>query len=106
QNVEVLAVTYEPNFSTEYGLQRIESYKRDMQIPYEIKLGGELSKGQAALALPYLEKINAFPTLVLIDKYGFIRYQFDYFNGPATDQYYEEFKKEFLLAINTLAEEK
>ena len=104
-NVEVLAVTYEPNFSTEYGLKRIESYKKDMKIPYDIKLGGELSKGQAALALPYQDKINAFPTLVIIDKYGFTRYQFDYFNGPATGQYFEKFKEGFEEAINTLVSE-
>lgn len=105
ETVEVLAVTYEPNFSTEYGLHRIESYKSDMDIPYEVTLGGELSKGQAALALPYLDRINAFPTLILIDKYGFIRYQFDYFNGPATGHYFENFKDEFLNAVNTLVVE-
>lgn len=105
ENVEVVAAAYEPNFSTEYGLNRIESYKSNMDIPYDVTLGGELSKGQAALALPYLDKINAFPTLILIDKYGFIRYQFDYFNGPATGQYYEIFKEEFEGAINTLVSE-
>lgn len=105
ENVEVLAVTFEPNFSTAYGNQRIENYQSAMGLPYPISLGGELSKGQAALALPYEDKINAFPTLVLVDKEGFIRYEFSYFNGPATGEYHQAFVDKFNESINMLASE-
>ncbi len=105
KNVEVLAVTYEPNFSTAYGNQRIRDYSQVMGLPYPINLGGELSKGQAALALPHLDKINAFPTLLLVDKEGFIRYEFSYFNGPATGEYHEEFVQKFETYVNELVVE-
>ncbi len=105
EGVEVLAVTYEPNFTTAYGNQRIADYKEIMNVPYNITLGGELSKGQAALSLPYKDKINAFPTLVLVDKSGFIRYEFSYFNGPATGVYYRQFKDQFKKLISQLVME-
>ncbi len=105
EEVEVLAVTYEPTFSTEYGNRRITDYKELMQVPYNVNLGGELSKGQAALALPYKDKINAFPTLILVDKNGFIRYEFSYFNGPATGPYHTQFTQKFGSLVEELVRE-
>ncbi|MEM7109140.1 MAG: hypothetical protein AAF519_13005 [Bacteroidota bacterium] len=103
--VDILAVTFEPNFSTTYGNKRISDYKSSMDLPYRVSLGGELSKGQAALALPHIEKINAFPTLILVDKQGFIRYEFSYFNGPATGQYHSAFIEKFEECIVELSSE-
>lgn len=104
-DVEVLAVTFEPNFTTEYGNERISDYQKSMSLPYDINLGGKLSKGQAALALPHTNKINAFPTLILVDKAGFIRYEFDYFNGPATGILYQDFVRVFRERIAELVAE-
>ncbi len=100
--VEILAISYEANFSTLYGNHRIKNYKEEMQVPYDIKLGGPMNKGQAALAFPFIDKINAFPTLMIVDKSGFIRYMHKYFNGPATGSYYTSFDKEFNKIINEL----
>lgn len=105
ENVEMLAVTFEPNFSIEYGEKRMKDYSANINIPYDVILGGELSKGQAGLAIPYLDKINAFPTLLIIDKYGFIRYEFNYFNGPATGLYFENFKTNFKQSVQLLSKE-
>lgn len=102
--VEIIAVTYEPGDKT-YAQKRIDSYKRQMNVPYPIYVGGRLSKGQAALAFPNMERINAFPTLVIIDKKGYIRYINSYFNGPATGEYYQAFDKEFNQKIGDLLAE-
>lgn len=103
--VELLAVSYEPNFSVAYGNERTTKYKFDMSLPYQVALGGKLSKGQAALSLPHLEKLNAFPTLILVDKQGFIRYEFSYFNGPATGIHHQAFQEKFEECISKLADE-
>ena len=94
KDVKLLAVTYEPG-NKEYAEKRIKNYKEMIGIPYSIYVGGSLSKGQAALAFPNMDRINAFPTLVIIDKQGYIRYIDSYFNGPATEEYYKQFDKEF-----------
>ena len=91
-NVDVIASTYEPNYSKEYGLRRIADYTSDLAIPYDVYLGGQLSKSQAAFSFPFIDKINAFPTLIILDKQGFARYVHSYFNGPATGEYFEAFK--------------
>jgi len=70
-----------------------------------VVLGGRLSKSQAALAFPFMSKIEAFPTLVIVDKDGFVHSVFNYFNGPATKEYYEAFKEQFGDVVEELLDE-
>jgi len=102
---EILGISYEANFSEAYGLKRLEEYKEYLDIPYELKLGGRLSKGEAALAFPFMDKIQAFPTLVILDKMGYVRYVHSYFNGPATGKYYKQFVDDFNEIIKQLVNE-
>ncbi|MDX1628661.1 MAG: TlpA disulfide reductase family protein [Fulvivirga sp.] len=103
--VSILGVAYEPNYSRAYGLSRIASYKNALDIPYDLILGGRLSKGQAAVAFTFMHKIEAFPTLVIIDKQGYVRYVHSYFNGPATGKHYDEFAASFDSRVNELLAE-
>ncbi len=100
----LMAVTYEPGNKT-YSQKRIGLYAKTLGIKYPMYIGGSMSKGQAALAFPNMGKINAFPTLVLIDKQGYIRYIHSYFNGPATGDYYLQFDKDFNKRVNELLAE-
>ncbi|MCF6352730.1 MAG: TlpA family protein disulfide reductase [Cyclobacteriaceae bacterium] len=103
-NIVLMAVTYEPG-NKEYSQKRIDSYSKSLNIPYAMYIGGSMSKGQAALAFPNMGKVNAFPTLVIIDKQGYIRYIHSYFNGPATGRYYLKFIEEFNAKVNELLSE-
>ena len=104
-DVEMLAVTYEPNFSIEYASQRIADYKRDMQANYPIYIGGRLNKADPALAFPGLDRIQAFPTLVILDKQGVVRYMANYMNGPATGRAHQQYWQRFEQIINQLRSE-
>lgn len=103
-SVEMLAVAFEP-YSKDRSIERISEYKNRLNIPYDVFLGGSLSKGQAAVAFPFIDKISAFPTLVIIDKLGYVRFIHSYFNGPATEEYYEAFKRSYEEKITSLVEE-
>ena len=105
EGVEVVASTYEPNYSRDYGTKRIEEYKRGLEVPYDIYLGGKSSKADAAFAFPFIDKINAFPTLVILDKNGFARYVHSYFNGPATGEYYQAFGQKLDQLVDELLNE-
>jgi len=95
RDIEVLAVFYEMNYSKAYGMQRMNDYIADNTIPYPTALGGPANKGQAALAFPFVNKLEAFPTLMILDKSGQVRYMHTYFQGPATGKYYKAFDKRF-----------
>jgi thiol-disulfide isomerase/thioredoxin len=105
KDVEILAVSYEVKYSKKYGLHRIEDYKQDMKIPYEVVLGGRVSKEQAAMAFPFIKRLEAFPTLVILDKNGYARYVDSYFLGPASGDYYENFKIKLDNIIQELLQE-
>ncbi|MDH5475288.1 MAG: TlpA family protein disulfide reductase [Cyclobacteriaceae bacterium] len=104
EELALIAVTYEPGDKF-YAQQRIESYTTQLNITYPMYIGGSLSKAQAALAFPNMTKINAFPTLVMIDRQGYIRFIDSYFNGPATGAYYQEFDKNFNERVEILLRE-
>lgn len=105
KNVAILASSYEANYSQEYGLKRLEDYKVMNKIPYDLVLGGRLSKTSAAMPFPFMDKIKAFPTLVIVDKEGYARYVHSYFNGPATGSYYQAFDQRFNEIIDELENE-
>jgi thiol-disulfide isomerase/thioredoxin len=104
-NVEILAVFFEMNYSQDYGLRRISEYVASNNIPYSTTLGGPANKGQAALAFPFVNKLNAFPTLMILDKTGKVRFMHRYFQGPATGSRYNDFGTRFDKLINDLLAE-
>lgn len=105
KNVAILASSYEANYSQEYGLKRLEEYRVSNGITYDLVLGGRLSKTGAAMSLPFVDRIKAFPTLVIVDKDGYTRYVHSYFNGPATGKYYEAFDVRFNQIVDELLAE-
>lgn len=105
KEVEILAVNYEANYSVEYGLDRIKTYKNRLSIPYEMILGGPLSKTEAAKSFSFMDQILAFPTLIFIDKKGYARYVHSYFTGPATGEYYSDFDRRFNSIVDELSAE-
>ena len=105
KSVAIVASSYEANYSKAYGLRRLEEYRVANEIPYQLVLGGRLSKTAAALPFPFMNRIEAFPTLVILDKEGYARYVHSYFNGPATEEYYQEFEQRFNEIIDGLLTE-
>jgi len=105
KEVAIVASSYEANYSKEYGMRRLEEYRIANDIPYQLVLGGRLSKTAAALPFPFMKRIEAFPTLVIVDKEGYARYVHSYFNGPATETYYSKFIKKFNEIIDELSNE-
>ncbi|MEO1256187.1 MAG: TlpA disulfide reductase family protein, partial [Bacteroidota bacterium] len=105
RGVEILAASFEANYSQAYGLNRLEKYREVNEIPYDLVLGGRLSKTGAAMPFPFMNKIAAFPTLVILDKQGYVRYVHSYFNGPATGAYYQAFDQQFNEKIDLLINE-
>lgn len=105
RNIGILASSFEANYSQEYGLKRLNDYREMNNIPYDLVLGGRLSKTSAAMPFPFMEKIEAFPTLVIVDKQGYARYVHSYFNGPATGSYYQAFDKRFNDIVDQLLAE-
>ena len=105
KDVAILGASFEANYSQEYGMRRLEAYREMNDIAYDLVLGGRLSKTGAAMPFPFMKRIEAFPTLVILDKQGYARYVHSYFNGPATGDYYQTFDQRFNQLIESLLNE-
>ena len=102
--VQFLAVNYDAK-SMEYGMKRILQYKDELQIPYPVVYGGGLSKSIAAEPYPFIDRINAFPTLIITNKQGYVRYIHSYFTGPSAPVHYDNFRTQFNTIITELLQE-
>lgn len=86
--------------STQANLHLME-YRKKMDLPFEIVYAGKSGSAEAAKFFPALEKVAAFPTMIILDKQNKIRQVHTGFDGPATSRY-AAFKKDFTVLIQTL----
>ncbi len=70
-------------------------------MPYDIVLAGPSNKKKAAEALPMLNHILSYPTLIFVDKNDQVQKIHTGFYGPATEEY-QEFIKEFDKTVESL----
>lgn len=99
-DLKIKTVSYERYKDETKNLAAIARYKKAMDIPWQIYLGGYASKKESSEDFPFLSKIISYPTLLVLDKKNQIRSIHTGFNGPATKEY-SGFKKE----MNTLIEQ-
>jgi hypothetical protein len=63
---------------------------------------GSVDTKLAQEKLPTLREVRSYPTTIIISKSKKVNSIYTGFNGPATGQVFEDFKKEFDLKINSL----
>ena len=107
KDIEFVALAFEVAKTKEEGFAFIKRLKEQTEINYPVLLAqyGSSSKIDAQKKLPMLDHVLSYPTTVFIDKKGKARKIHTGFNGPATGQKYEDFKKKFNDFITELLQE-
>lgn len=100
-DLAIIGLYFERYKESEKANQHLEVYKKLMQIPWQIAFVGEASKETASKSFPQIDKIRAFPTLLIVDKQNKIRLVHTGFSGPATSKY-SEFAQNFDKLIRNL----
>ena len=108
RGVEIIGIDYERTTDFESCQKALQAFKRRFDVTYPVLITGvALSDSlRAEKTLPQLEKIDAFPTTIFVDKRGNIKKIHSGFDGPATGAHYIQFKKEFNEIVNQLLAEK
>lgn len=106
-DLKVVALAFEYAKTEEKAFNGIKRLKERIGVEYPILLSqfGSSDKTLANEKLPMLNHVLSYPTTIYIDKKGDIRKIHTGFNGPATLEKHEEFKKEFNETIKTLLQE-
>ncbi|GAB4246270.1 MAG: hypothetical protein Kow0027_07210 [Saprospiraceae bacterium] len=103
-DVAVIALAFEKHKDEAKAMQALRTYKERFNMPYEIALAGPASKDGAAKALPMLNHVLAYPTMIILDKNNRVRRIHTGFSGPATSEF-ASFKTEFMKFIDELRAE-
>ena len=106
-DLKVVALAFEYAKTEENAYKGINRLKERIGVEYPILLAqyGSSDKTLANEKLPMLNHVLSYPTTIYVDKKGEIRKIHTGFNGPATLEKHEEFKKEFEETVKTLLEE-
>ena len=107
KGLEVIGLAYERTTDFKSSQKALLPFKKRFDVQYPILITGVAVSDPdlTQKTLPQIKSINAFPTSIFIDKKGNIRKIDGGFNGPATGEYYTEFKNEFNKVIEKLLAE-
>ena len=105
--LEIVALAFEYAKTEEKAFLGIERLKNRVGVEYPILLAqvGTSSKSKANEKLPMLNHVLSYPTTIYIDKKQGVRKIHTGFNGPATGEKHEEFKREFSVTLEELLAE-
>ncbi|MFK7949484.1 MAG: TlpA family protein disulfide reductase [Saprospiraceae bacterium] len=94
KNIEVIGLAFEKFRDENRAAKAVKTYIDKMNVPYPMLIAGYSDKTEASNALPMLNAVISYPTLIFIDKNDKVFKIHTGFNGPATSQY-EAFVEEF-----------
>lgn len=102
RGVEIIGLAFERKNDLVFAKAALTRLINRFDVQYDILFAGIADKKAASEALPALNSVLAFPTTIILDRQGNIAQIHTGYTGPATGNYYEEYKKEFNQTINTL----
>ena len=105
RGLEVVQLMFEYTPDFESSAASVRDFVDKFGIGYPVLIAGTYESGAVQRALPQLEKFYAYPTMLVLDRQGRIRYTHTGFSGPATGAHYEEFVADFSALVDGLLAE-
>lgn len=99
--VAVVGFSFERHKDAAQANAHLLAYKKKMGITFDLVYAGKADKAEALRVFPVLDKVLAFPTMMVVDKKDKVSWVHTGFDGPATSKY-EDFQKEFDQRIRAL----
>lgn len=95
QGLEVISLAFELTTDTAIAFANINKIREHFEVPYEILFAGRAGRKTASAALPQLNHVMSYPTLIFMDKNHEVQRIYTGFNGPATGAVYEKLLESF-----------
>ncbi len=102
RGLEIVALMFEhfEDFDTAAG--QVQRFREKFDIGFETLVAGYSDKTSAGETLPMLNRVLAFPTLIMMDRQGEVRRIHTGFTGPGTGEHYERWVAEFTSFVDGL----
>jgi hypothetical protein len=105
RGVEIIGLAFERRNDIEYAKNQLSIFIEKFSIEYDILFAGSTGAESVARVLPEIPRLMSYPTTFFIDKKSNVRKIHTGFSGPATGQFYEDFKINFNSTIDALLAE-
>ncbi|MFM7683828.1 MAG: TlpA family protein disulfide reductase, partial [Bacteroidota bacterium] len=106
KGLEIISLGYEVGTNQKEQINRLKAFKKRLVVKYGVLLAGTNDKNIAATQFPMLNGIMSFPTSIIVDRKGKIRYIHTGFSGPATGEEHLKLQTKFESEIVELLNEK
>ncbi len=104
-DLNIVGLAFERPVDVNRAYERINKLKSLLEVNYPMYYAGPANKSVASGAFPMLNKIISFPTTIVLDKKGEVRYIHTGFTGPGTGVNYDNFSDDFHKLVNELINE-
>lgn len=98
----VIGLAFELTGDLKRDTQQVKTFVERHKAAYPVLIAGISDREKASAALPMLDKLRAYPTLIVLDKEGKVRATYTGFSGPATGEAYAAFQNKFEALIEGL----
>lgn len=103
KGLEVILVSFETATDSAAAWKNITRFVRGTDLKFDALLGGlKSTKQTVSAALPTMNPIIAYPTLIALNQNHQIVDVHSGFNGPATGPIYEQFRRDYFKLCDTL----
>lgn len=88
-NLQIIPVAFERGNAFEKHVKAVSNYRKQFDLPYEVFIGGEINKNNAAQVFKALNAVMSYPTSIIIDPTGRVKTIHTGFYGPSTGKYHK-----------------
>jgi len=99
--IAIVGLAFERYPEREKAMERIRRFSEALDLPYPVAYGGRANRDSAAVAVPQISGVLAFPTMLFVDRNNRIYKVHTGFDGPATSAY-TRFESEFTHTLEAL----
>lgn len=98
----VIGLAFELTGDLKRDTEQVKTFVERHKAEYPVLVAGVSDREKASASLPMLDKLRAYPTLIVLDKEGKVRATYTGFSGPATGESYKAFQHKFETLIEEL----
>lgn len=105
KKIDFKIVSFERSPNKKHALKMLKKTQSIYKINYPVLIGGYTKENKVSDVFKDIKNFISFPTSIYVDKSGNVKEIHAGFNGPATGEYYENFKIHFKKLIDSLLNE-
>lgn len=101
-DLAVVGLAFEVTEDFERSVQQVKHHHEHIGTDWPILIAGLSDKDKASQALPVLDKVRSYPTLIFLDRNNEVQGVYSGFSGPATGDAYTKQRERFEALIESM----